>query len=551
MLTVLIFVLIGTVCSTSSQSVQNRLINLESLLKDMRNVSDLPDLLEAKTALSSTWDRTGGNNDGDDFKRIDGQRNVLLDIDGPGVVHRIFTGRLFVRNNKNIDMNRTHLQVFIDHQSEPVIDAPVREFFSNNSFTSYPFVFDHDRTYPGFLLPIPFKEHIKVQLWSEDEIPKFKNWGNFWQVTYTTYDSTVVAVETFDLPLSPQEVQQMKKTGSYWINIEKHGPPELGKWKEEVNINFTNKREGEYLLKGPGVINALRVNVSPNTPEALKNIRFRIYWDGMPFPSVDAPLGYFFGNADYASKQTYHSILLGVDSIGGYSRFPMPFSESARITFSISDSSTVESVHLKLNFTKDEIDEDWGYFHATWTEEWATALGKQEGAFPGELNIPGMPKYGEHNIPVHVAMERKGSKGKYVGMLLHVAWPGKRWWGEGDVLIWSDENGWPPSYHGTGTEEYFNSGWGDFDRKAISGYIKKRPGNVMVYSFHLNDAFNFDHHFKIGLERWNLRPADNQLKCIWGSTSFWYAESPFPAESKQSLLTPRLEISTQSEVEWK
>src|SRR5699024_1431569 len=167
-------------------------------------------------------------------------------MEGPGVVHRIFTGRLFLRGNKNLNMNRTHLQVFIDHQSEPVIDAPVKEFFSNNSITSYPFVFDHDRTYPGFLLPIPFEEHIKIQLWSEDEEPKFINWGNFWQLTYTTYDSTAVAMESFDLPLSSEEAQQMEKTGSYWVNIEKHGPPELGEWEEEINLDYTNNRKGEY-----------------------------------------------------------------------------------------------------------------------------------------------------------------------------------------------------------------------------------------------------------------------------------------------------------------
>ena len=39
----------------------------------------------------------------------------------------------------------------------------------------------------------------------------------------------------------------------------------------------------------------------------------------------------------------------------------------------------------------------------------------------------------------------------------------------------SYETGWPPSYHGTGTEEYFNSGWCKFDRKAVSGYVSVHP----------------------------------------------------------------------------
>ena len=43
----------------------------------------------------------------------------------------------------------------------------------------------------------------------------------------------------------------------------------------------------------------------------------------------------------------------------------------------------------------------------------------------------------------------------------------------------SDENSWPPSYHGTGSEEYFNSGWCQFDRKAVSGFVKVHPGDVI------------------------------------------------------------------------
>ncbi len=542
-----IFLLISVFGATNPAIAQKRQISLVSLLKNMRNTSHMAVLSDSKTAMASTWDTTGGNRDGTGYKKIKGRRNILLNIDGPGVIDRIFTGILSVPKKENIDLNRTHLQVFIDHQKKPVIDCPMRDFFSDNPFTSYPFVFDnHNSTYPGFLLPIPFNKHIKVQLWSRDKSPNIKNWGNYWQVTYTKYPSDV-DVKSFSLPLSASEKQEIKKTGSYWMNVEKHGLAEPKKWDKKITLDLSNKKKADYFLEGPGKIKAMRIETVPNTPEALKDIRFRIYWDGMTYPSVDVPLGYFFGNADYASQRKYHSMFMGIDSTGGVSRFPMPFSKSARIEFSVPDTSTVRQVKLKLDYTKEKIDHDWGYFHTTWREEWATAIGKHEGALSGELDIPGMPKYGKHNVPVHIVMDRSGAKGKYVGMLLHVAWPSKTWWGEGDPLIWSDENGWPPNYHGTGTEEYFNSGWCDFDRKAISGYIKKRPGNVLVYSFHINGAFNFGDHFKFGLERWNLNPDDNELRSIWGTTAFWYAEFPLPAESKQSLLTPRLN----SEGEWK
>lgn len=515
-------------------------VSLSELLAGMRDVSALPELARAKTSMASTWDRNGGNNDDADFKALDGRFNVLLDVDGPGCVFRIFTGILSAPINESIDINRTHLQVFIDHQQEPLIDCPVKDFFTDNPFTAYPFVFGTDRTYPGFLLPVPFSKHIKIQLWSKDAYPAFQNWGNYWQVTYTQYAPST-PVRSFSLPLTPEEKIQMKKTGDHWINSEKNhfGAPDT--WERSTTLTVAGRKEAAYSLDGAGVIRALKISVLPNTPDALKEIRFRIYWNGMPFPSVDVPLGYFFGNADYGSKDPYSSLLMGVDSTGGYCLFPMPFTKGAQITFTVPDSSAAKEIRLELNIDKKKVSKDWGYFHTTWNEENATARARKPGALPGEILIPAMPKYGKRNVPVHMVLNKKGFRGKYVGVLLHVAWPSKNWWGEGDWLIWSDENGWPPAYHGTGTEEYFNSGWGDFDNKAISGAIhKKVPGNVLVYSFHVKDAFNFDDNIKIGVERWNVFSADDEQKCIWGSTAYWYAEYPVPAESDQRLLSPRL-----------
>jgi hypothetical protein len=119
-----------------------------------------------------------------------------------------------------------------------------------------------------------------------------------------------------------------------------------------------------------------------------------------------------------------------------------------------------------------------------------------------------------------------------------VAWPDDSvWWGEGDWLFWTDEEGFPPSYHGTGSEEYFNSGWCFFDRKAVSGYVKMAPGNVGVYSFHLNDAFEFTNNIRAAVEIW---PWKEIKKSIWSSTAFWYAYPIQDAGSRQNLASPRL-----------
>lgn len=94
---------------------------------------------------------------------------------------------------------------------------------------------------------------------------------------------------------------------------------------------------------------------------------------------------------------------------------------------------------------------EWGRFHVTWSQ--------------APAGTEATPKFGLLDIPGHVVLDRKG-RGKYVGVMLQVEWLFEQWWGEGDWLIWSDKQGWSPSYHGTGSEEYFNSGWCMSDRKA-------------------------------------------------------------------------------------
>ena len=168
-----------------------------------------------------------------------------------------------------------------------------------------------------------------------------------------------------------------------------------------------------------------------------------------------------------------------------------------------------------------DVPADWGRFHVTWQQQPAAAA---EG-----------PTFGPQSIPGHVLLDRR-ARGKYVGNMLSVAWPHLEWWGEGDWLIWADQDQWPPDYHGTGSEEYFNSGWGRFDRKAVSGFVTLRPGNPTVYSFHLNDAFQFQSSIRVVEEQMGFGTGDaliHQTHPMWTSAAFWYALPAQPAASDQ------------------
>ena len=179
-------ILFASLCSLGwpLEAAQPPVRDVTFFLQRLRIVEHLPELEPSHTAMSSTWDRSGGNLDGWDFKRVEQNTNVLLDVAGPGCIHRMFTGWL----GKDKDglgkpgPAGTRLQVFLDHSKHAIFDLPVEIFFDDRHgpFT-YPLVFH--KTYPGVLFPIPFAHHCRVQLVN----PEAPNWGNFWQLTYTTY----------------------------------------------------------------------------------------------------------------------------------------------------------------------------------------------------------------------------------------------------------------------------------------------------------------------------------------------------------------------------
>jgi len=511
-----------TICAISAHA-EGETRDLAYFLKRLGTVDYLPELENSHTAMESTWDRTGGNGDGGDFKNIQGSRNILLNVDGPGCIHRIFTGQLAGA------VAGTRIQIFLDNSPVPTFDESVEQFFDDKGgpFT-YPLVFH--KTYPGLLMPIPFARHCLVQLVNTDPKP---NWGNYWQVTYTTYEKGT-NVTSLRWPPGDSEKKAIAALCKTWLAAESTPPALPASWDVDQTLTIPVGDSAKVKLDGCGVIRELRLSVTPNTPDILRSLRLRMKWDGSPSPSVDVPVGYFFGNADCGtdSATRFSSLPLGLTPTEAYTRFPMPFAKGAVLELVNTSSVPVDKVVLHLAVEKhDALPGNWGRFHATWNEERIYGDDFQK-----------LHRY--QNVPVHSVLERTDGPGKYVGVLLHVHWPvPKQWWGEGDWMIWTDENGWPPSYHGTGSEEYFNSGWCAFDRKAISGYVAEnwqKPEDATVYSFHFNDAFQFQKNARVVVEIWPWVNPPVQ-GALWGSTAFWYARDPSPANSRHDLV-PRKEL---------
>jgi hypothetical protein len=280
--------------------------------------------------------------------------------------------------------------------------------------------------------------------------------------------------------------------------------------------------------------NALGVNWEITDPDYYRKVLIRMYWDDQEEPSVVAPLGDFFciGNSiagNFSSlpftvsvKDEEHLKFGGPAALNCY--LPMPFNSRARIEVeNQNDVAYVQYYYVDYELYAEPLPDDTLYFHAHWRREnpcdgWGPDL--QVNSL--ETQVPNLDGVGNY-----VILETEGA-GNYIGCNHSVAhFPGT-WWGEGDDMIFIDDDVWPPSMHGTGGEDYFNQAWG-MQRNAFPfcGTIVHEgdvPGYQVSYRFHLADPVRFDKKIKVTMEHGHA----NHLADDWASTAYWYQTLPSP-----------------------
>jgi hypothetical protein len=163
------------------------------------------------------------------------------------------------------------------------------------------------------------------------------------------------------------------------------------------------------------------------------------------------------------------------------------------------------------------------YFHARWTRSnpcpgWGPDLQTNS----PETNVAHLSDSGNF-----VVLETTGA-GHYVGCNLSVHHRQGSWWGEGDDMIFIDDDTWPPSLHGTGTEDYFNHAWGmQKNAYPYHGTIVHEsdvPGYSVSYRQHIVDPVRFSTRIKVSIEHGHA----NHLSDDWAATAYWYQSLPSP-----------------------
>ncbi len=271
-------------------------------------------------------------------------------------------------------------------------------------------------------------------------------------------------------------------------------------------------------VDGPGAIARIWMTVGSSDPYYFRRILIRMYWDGEAYPSVEVPLGDFFGTG-FGYKQ-YISRFVGMSSGGFYCYFPMPFNRSARIDIVNQTGIDIGSLYYNIDYQKlaQPFDSTVGYFHAWWHRDIRTSSKDN-----------------------YVILDTRG-RGQFVGCNLNLqGYDGNLWFLEGDEMIYVDGET-KPSVNGTGTEDFFNSGWyfnhGEFSAP-YHGLIVKDDSisRIAAYRFLVGDAVPFEKSIRVTIEH----GTENTEAADYSSTAYWYQSEPhvpFPEMLNPSLRIP-------------
>ncbi len=277
-------------------------------------------------------------------------------------------------------------------------------------------------------------------------------------------------------------------------------------------------------IEGAGVVRHIWFTIAHNDPMHRRNMVLRMYWDGARRPSVECPVGDFFGQG-WGEEYNYAALPLCAAPARGKALncyFPMPFARGARIEIFNDSDQPCNAFYYYVDYEECKDVDGQGRFHACWRRttnppapgvenEWSVIYA------PAAENLTD-----RHN---HLILDTRG-RGHYVGVNYYVDCPTPVWYGEGDDMWFVDGEAWPPSLHGTGTEDYFNSSWcpKELYLHPYFGYARVNEGQTgwlgrtHCYRFHLEDPIHFAKSLRGSIEVGHA----NYIMADVVTVAYWY-----------------------------
>lgn len=298
---------------------------------------------------------------------------------------------------------------------------------------------------------------------------------------------------------------------------------DLGKgWKISPSIRI---EPGETRviadIEGPGAIQHIWMTPTGNWRFTI----LRIYWDDSDIPSVECPVGDFFGSGwgEFAQMSALPMCVNPGSAFNSY--WEMPFRRRCRITMT-NIAEEQMTLYYQINYTLTAVDDDAAYFHAH---------------FRRTNPIPYKTDY--------TVIDGIKGKGQFVGMYLAWGQNNNGWWGEGEVKFFMDGDREYPTIASTGLEDYFCGSY-NFDPtpKHDKEYVTyttpyagfhqvvrptsdyKTQFRMGMYRFHVMDPIRFESDLKITIQAlgWGYNGRWLPMQDDVASVAYWYQTLPAP-----------------------
>jgi hypothetical protein len=252
----------------------------------------------------------------------------------------------------------------------------------------------------------------------------------------------------------------------------------------------------------------------------------RFYWDDEKEPSIEVPVGDFFGMA-FGEYAHLNSLPVTVNPGSAFNSYwVMPFRKKCRITMeNIGDEKMI--LYYQVNYTLTPVPDDAAYFHAQF---------RRSNPTKGSL---------------YTLVDSIKGKGQYVGTFMGWGVNNNGWWGEGEIKFFLDGDTRFPTINGTGTEDYFCGSY-NFENRKTRQYqefstpyaglhqVVKAENNMYnvqqrfgMYRWHITDPVRFDKDLKVTIQDLGWRSGGRYLpqQSDISSVVYWYQmepHNPFP-----------------------
>ncbi|MFC1735536.1 glycoside hydrolase family 172 protein [Candidatus Hydrogenedentota bacterium] len=321
----------------------------------------------------------------------------------------------------------------------------------------------------------------------------------------------------------------------------------LGGNKDKISLG-AGETVDIAVIEGPGIINHIWFTINSTDPMIFRNMVLRMYWDGEEDPSVESPLGDFFGQG-WGEAYSYAALPISASPRrSGNIYMPMPFAVGARIELENDSEHDLKAFYYYVDYEERDSVDDMGRFHASWARKLNRSVEGQELQNSESQNLTD-----EYN---HIFIDAEG-RGHFAGLNYYVDCPAPQWYGEGDDMFFIDGEPWPPSLHGTGTEDYFNSSYcpKEIYVHPYFGYARVNDnigflGRTHCYRFHKEDPIIFRESLRGSIECSHANASSMDIVTV----AYWYQtepHKPFPALPDREGRQNMPEISSREIMQWR